>query len=94
MSRVLLQIMQEIKASVVIERVFDRCIAPSAGGVGCDNMTMILVLFKESSYFRGLPKEQQPLPSDQQSEVVSTPLSEPGAHPGLLSRALTLIGGR
>lgn len=30
------------------ERVLDRCLAPStAGGEGCDNMTMILVQFKK-----------------------------------------------
>lgn len=39
--------MQETKLSVVCERVFDRCVAPTAGGEGCDNMTMILVQFKK-----------------------------------------------
>jgi protein phosphatase 1G len=39
--------MQESKLSVVCERVFDRCLAPSAGGEGCDNMTMILVQLKK-----------------------------------------------
>lgn len=30
------------------EKVLDRCLAPStAGGEGCDNMTMILVQFKK-----------------------------------------------
>ena len=32
---------------MLCERVFDRCIAPLAGGKGCDNMTMILVQFKK-----------------------------------------------
>lgn len=41
--------MQETKLSVVCERVFDKCLAPSAGGEGCDNMTMILVQFKKPS---------------------------------------------
>lgn len=39
--------MQESKLSVICERVFDRCLAPSVGGEGCDNMTMILVQFKK-----------------------------------------------
>ncbi|XP_027180690.1 probable protein phosphatase 2C 60 isoform X1 [Coffea eugenioides] len=39
----------ETKLSMVCERVLDRCLAPStAGGEGCDNMTMILVQFKKS----------------------------------------------
>ncbi|XP_038714086.1 probable protein phosphatase 2C 21 [Tripterygium wilfordii] len=37
----------ENKLSAICERVFDRCLAPSAGGEGCDNMTMILVQFKK-----------------------------------------------
>ncbi|KDP33503.1 hypothetical protein JCGZ_07074 [Jatropha curcas] len=38
----------ESKLSVVCERILDRCLAPStAGGEGCDNMTMILVQFKK-----------------------------------------------
>lgn len=39
--------MQESKLSTVCERVFDRCVAPTAGGEGCDNMTMILIEFKK-----------------------------------------------
>jgi protein phosphatase 1G len=40
--------MQESKLSTVCERVLDKCLAPStAGGEGCDNMTMILVQFKK-----------------------------------------------
>lgn len=73
LTRVCLQIMQESKLSVVIEKVFDRCLAPSPGGVGCDNMTMILVQFKKSSYFKACGEKQQPLPSDQQSEAVCSP---------------------
>ncbi|CAL5434950.1 unnamed protein product [Camellia sinensis] len=42
------QLNTESKLSVVCERVLDRCLAPStAGGEGCDNMTMILVQFKK-----------------------------------------------
>lgn len=40
--------MQESKLSVVVERVLDKCLAPSTAiGEGCDNMTMILVQFKK-----------------------------------------------
>ncbi|MCI58081.1 putative protein phosphatase 2C 60-like, partial [Trifolium medium] len=39
--------MQENKLSAVCEKVFDRCLAPTAGGEGCDNMTMILIQFKK-----------------------------------------------
>lgn len=41
--------MQENKLSAVCEKVFDRCLAPTAGGEGCDNMTMILIQFKNIS---------------------------------------------
>ncbi|KAL7159539.1 hypothetical protein ABFS83_01G034400 [Erythranthe nasuta] len=44
------QLKSESKLSVVCEKVMDRCLAPStAGGEGCDNMTMILVQFKKPS---------------------------------------------
>ncbi|KAG5563009.1 hypothetical protein RHGRI_005677 [Rhododendron griersonianum] len=44
------QLNVESKLSAVCERVLDRCLAPStAGGEGCDNMTMILVQFKKTS---------------------------------------------
>ncbi|CAI9772320.1 unnamed protein product [Fraxinus pennsylvanica] len=42
------ELKSENKLSVVCERVLDRCLAPStAGGEGCDNMTMIIVQFKK-----------------------------------------------
>eukprot|EP01062_Namystynia_karyoxenos_P018341 TRINITY_DN16827_c0_g1_i1.p1 TRINITY_DN16827_c0_g1~~TRINITY_DN16827_c0_g1_i1.p1 ORF type:complete len:298 (+),score=75.99 TRINITY_DN16827_c0_g1_i1:108-1001(+) len=31
----------------ICEKTFDRCLAPSAPGLGCDNMTMIVVQIKE-----------------------------------------------
>ncbi|KAG5016406.1 hypothetical protein JHK85_022542 [Glycine max] len=43
------QLKTENKLSAVCERVFDRCLAPTAGGEGCDNMTMILIQFKKPS---------------------------------------------
>lgn len=56
------QLISETKLSVVCERVFDKCLAPSAGGEGCDNMTMILVQFKKPSnynYGDGLSSSNQ-----------------------------------
>ncbi|KAI3454002.1 hypothetical protein Pfo_010665 [Paulownia fortunei] len=42
------QLKYETKLSLVCEKVLNRCLAPStAGGEGCDNMTMILVQFKK-----------------------------------------------
>ncbi|KAL6524206.1 hypothetical protein OROMI_031301 [Orobanche minor] len=44
------QLKSESKLSLVCEKVLDRCLAPStAGGEGCDNMTMILVQFKKTN---------------------------------------------
>lgn len=38
---------QQSKLSVICERVLDNCLAPSAGGEGCDNMTLILIQLKK-----------------------------------------------
>ncbi|XP_074316562.1 putative protein phosphatase 2C 21 isoform X2 [Silene latifolia] len=37
------QLKSQSKLSSICEMVFDKCLAPSSGGEGCDNMTMILV---------------------------------------------------
>lgn len=62
--------MQESKLSVVCERVFERCLAPSTGGEGCDNMTMILVQFKKpvisTASIGNLPLSSNP-PSENKS---------------------------
>ncbi|EPS67447.1 hypothetical protein M569_07325, partial [Genlisea aurea] len=42
------ELIKNAKASVVCERVLDRCLAPCSGQEGCDNMTMILVLLKNT----------------------------------------------
>lgn len=60
-------LVQENKLSAVCERVLDKCVAPSTGGEGCDNMTMILVQFKKPFKIVALNKEQL-LPSNQNSE--------------------------
>ncbi|WOH09957.1 hypothetical protein DCAR_0729418 [Daucus carota subsp. sativus] len=58
------QLISESKLSAVIESVFDKCIAPKPSGAGCDNMTMILVLFKNSNYYRFVfSKKHHPHPS-------------------------------
>ncbi|KAG9157541.1 hypothetical protein Leryth_023965 [Lithospermum erythrorhizon] len=41
------QLNSENKLSTICEMVFDRCIAPTSGGDGSDNMTMIIVEFKK-----------------------------------------------
>lgn len=44
-------LLQETTLSAVCEKVLDRCLAPStAGGEGCDNMTMILVQFMKPTH--------------------------------------------
>ncbi|KAH9715880.1 putative protein phosphatase 2C 60 [Citrus sinensis] len=65
------QLTNETKLSVICEKVFDRCLAPSAGGEGCDNMTMILVQFKNASN-NGPSAAEQPPSSDQQSKLASS----------------------
>lgn len=37
----------ESKLSTVCEKMLDHCLAPSSGGEGCDNMTMILIHFNK-----------------------------------------------
>lgn len=59
--------MQESKLSVICEKVFDRCLAPSAGGEGCDNMTMILVQFKKPFIPYAASAEELPSSSNQPS---------------------------
>lgn len=61
------QHLQETKLSAVCERVFDRCLAPTAGGEGCDNMTMIIVQFNKPPRSH-IPSPEQPSASDQQSQ--------------------------
>ncbi|KAL3650930.1 hypothetical protein CASFOL_007333 [Castilleja foliolosa] len=61
------QLKSENKLSSVCEKVLDRCLAPStAGGEGCDNMTMILVQFKKTN----------PTGSSSSNDVSSTLASE------------------
>lgn len=59
-------LLQESKLSTVCEKVFDRCLAPTSGGEGCDNMTMILVQFKKRP--RSVPSTSGHSSPDQPSE--------------------------
>ncbi|XP_049350097.1 probable protein phosphatase 2C 60 [Solanum verrucosum] len=68
------QLKSESKLSAVCERVLDRCLAPTAGGEGCDNMTMILVQIKK-------PVPSGASPSDE-------PLASPGDEPSASSEKL------
>ncbi|XP_043810540.1 probable protein phosphatase 2C 60 isoform X2 [Manihot esculenta] len=53
------QLSMESKLSAVCERVLDRCLAPStAAGEGCDNMTMMLVQFKQPIQHTASSNEQ------------------------------------
>ncbi|KHG19769.1 hypothetical protein F383_03979 [Gossypium arboreum] len=53
------QLSSETKLSAICERVFDKCLAPTAGGEGCDNMTMILVQFKRPVGSGTLEEQQE-----------------------------------
>lgn len=65
------QLKTESKLSAVCEKVFDRCLAPStAGGEGCDNMTMILVQFKKPIATSSSPVEEK-LAESEPSEIKS-----------------------
>ncbi|KAL3511991.1 hypothetical protein ACH5RR_024708 [Cinchona calisaya] len=61
------QLYSETKLSAVCERLLDKCLAPTVGGEGCDNMTMILVQFKKPLE-HGTASKDHPLPSDQKGE--------------------------
>lgn len=61
---------QENKLSTICERVLNRCLAPStAGGEGCDNMTMILVQFKKP--IKSAAPADEEASASNQSDVVS-----------------------
>ncbi|KAK9014991.1 hypothetical protein V6N11_006126 [Hibiscus sabdariffa] len=72
------QLCTETKLSVICERVFDRCLAPTAGGEGCDNMTMILVQFKKPVGL-GSSEEQQQQPSTDQTAIIDKSASGSGS---------------
>lgn len=72
--------MQETKLSVICERVFDRCLAPMAGGEGCDNMTMILVQFKKP-FNSGASTADQPQSHDKPESRNPQSGSQKGAQP-------------
>ncbi|MCL7027234.1 hypothetical protein MKW94_011341 [Papaver nudicaule] len=62
------------KLSGVCERVLDRCLAPStAGGEGCDNMTMILVQFKKPIVNSGSTSTEVPASPPEMAAKESNP---------------------
>ena len=54
------------------ERLLDKCLAPTAGGEGCDNMTMILVQFNKPLN-NGASSKDHPFPLDEQAESDERP---------------------
>ncbi|KAJ4718658.1 Protein phosphatase 2C family protein [Melia azedarach] len=74
------QLANETKLSVICERVFDRCLAPMAGGEGCDNMTMILVQFKKP-FNSGASTADQPQSHDKPESRNPQSGSQKGAQP-------------
>ncbi|CAI9283670.1 unnamed protein product [Lactuca saligna] len=62
------QLKTESKLSGVCEKVFDRCLAPTSGGEGCDNMTMILVQFKKPQSQSGPSTSHPPPPPDSSND--------------------------
>ncbi|OIS97530.1 PREDICTED: probable protein phosphatase 2C 60 [Nicotiana attenuata] len=82
------QLNSESKLSAICERVLDRCLAPTAGGEGCDNMTMILVQLKKPILSGASPRdESSAFPGDKPSaspgdKPSASPVDEPLASPG------------
>ncbi|XVF74867.1 hypothetical protein PTKIN_Ptkin13bG0145200 [Pterospermum kingtungense] len=74
------QLNSETKLSAICEKVFDRCLAPTAGGEGCDNMTMIIVQFKKpvGSGTSSEHEQQQP-PSTDQTPTTDKRATESGS---------------
>ena len=67
--------MQESKLSLVCERVLDRCLAPStAGGEGCDNMTMILVQFNKPIHSATTAAAEEQSSSSNQADTEPKPV--------------------
>ncbi|GMI72433.1 hypothetical protein like AT4G31860 [Hibiscus trionum] len=86
------QLSSETKLSAICERVFDRCLAPTAGGEGCDNMTMILVQFKKPADLGSSSlEEQQQQPLTDQTAIIDESASGSGS--GLTDQTATIDKG-
>ncbi|KAK9069833.1 hypothetical protein SSX86_010229 [Deinandra increscens subsp. villosa] len=72
------QLKTESKLSTICGKVFDRCLAPTSGGEGCDNMTMILVQFKKRPDPSPSTSEQQT--SIDESSETSDSKDKPGSN--------------
>ncbi|KAK4349482.1 hypothetical protein RND71_032237 [Anisodus tanguticus] len=75
-------VLPESKLSAVCERVLDRCLAPTAGGEGCDNMTMILVQFKKPILSGSSPGDEPLASSEKLPASGASPGDESSASPG------------
>ena len=51
---------QEDKLSDVCEKLLNRCVAPTSGGEGCDNMTVIIVQFNKPLSSAATTSTEQP----------------------------------
>ncbi|KAL2934029.1 putative protein phosphatase 2C 21 [Bienertia sinuspersici] len=52
----------QTKLSAICEQILDRCLAPSVGGEGCDNMTLILIQLKKPASSSSGIADGSPLP--------------------------------
>ncbi|GFS44679.1 protein phosphatase 2C family protein [Actinidia rufa] len=69
------QLNTESKLSLVCERVLDKCLAPStAGGEGCDNMTMILVKFNKPIHSATTATAEEQSSSSNQADTEPKPV--------------------
>jgi len=50
----------EDNLSDVCEKLLNRCVAPTSGGEGCDNMTVIIVQFKKPLSSAATTSTEQP----------------------------------
>lgn len=97
------QLNSESKLSAVCERVLDRCLAPTAGGEGCDNMTMILVQIKKPIPSGASPGDEplaslgdEPSASSDKlpaSDDVNAESTSPGDDPSVSSEKLPASDG-
>lgn len=97
------QLNSESKLSAVCERVLDRCLAPTAGGEGCDNMTMILVQIKKPIPSGASPVDEpsaslgdEPSASSDKlpaSDDVNAESTSPGDEPSVSSEKLPASDG-
>ncbi|CAN4077189.1 unnamed protein product [Withania somnifera] len=89
------QLKSESKLSAVCERVLDRCLAPTAGGEGCDNMTMILVQIEKPVPSGASPGDEPSVSGDKPpaSDDINAESAAPGNEPSISSEKLPASDG-